>query len=167
MTPWSGCAANPVTRGGALADSALAGALRAGLDDATTQLAAGFLEGLPLLHAAGDAPLHLLVELGGGNGVGQGSMAVALLILPPEPRQPCADLAAAVAAWSFPGLVCEDVDLRVIRSGRPDRTEPGSVPADERAFAARVRRVAGDLQLLKAEPRGEVAPLVPRTDPQP
>jgi hypothetical protein len=86
---------------------------------------------------------------------------------PRTTEEDAADLAAAVAAWSFPGLGCEDVDLRVMRSGRPDRTEPGSVPADERAFAARVRRVAGDLQLLKAEPRGEVAPPVPRTDPQP
>ncbi len=72
-----------------------------------------------------------------------------------------ADLAAAVAAWSFPRLGCTDVDMRVLRSGRAEPTAPTSTPDDETAFEARIRRVDGDLQLLKKEPRGEVAPLVP------
>lgn len=76
-------------------------------------------------------------------------------------EEDAADLAAAVAAWSFSRLGCADVDLRVMRSARPGRDEPAAAMADEPAFAARVRRVAGDLQLLKVEPRGEVAPLVP------
>ena len=77
------------------------------------------------------------------------------------PEEEAADLAAAVAAWSFPRLGCADVDLRVMRSARPDRTAPAA--ADEQAFAARVRRVAGEIQLLKPEPRGMVAPLLPAT----
>jgi hypothetical protein len=77
-------------------------------------------------------------------------------------EEDAADLAAAVAAWSFRGLGCADVDLRVLRSARPDRSDPSAVAADEPAYTARVRRlVDGELQLLKAEPRGEVAPLVP------
>lgn len=86
---------------------------------------------------------------------------------PGTPEEDAADLAAAVAAWSFGRLGCEDVDLRVLRAGRPDRADPHAPVTDERAYAARVRRVAGDLQLLKLEPRGEVAPLVPEPRERP
>lgn len=82
-------------------------------------------------------------------------------------EEDAADLAAAVAAWSFARLGCADVDLRVMRSARPGRAEPAASVADERAFAARVRRVADELHLLKVEPRGEVAPLVPEAGRRP
>jgi hypothetical protein len=64
-------------------------------------------------------------------------------------------------------LGCADVDLRVMRSARPGRAEPAASVADERVFAARVRRVADELHLLKVEPRGEVAPLVPEVGRRP
>ena len=68
-------------------------------------------------------------------------------------------LASAVAAGAFDDLGTEDVRIRVLRSPVPDRTAAPPARA-EQAYAARVRRVAGELQLIKDEPRGEVAPLV-------
>ena len=68
-------------------------------------------------------------------------------------------LASAVAAGAFDDLGTEDVRIRVLRSPVPDRST--AVPTRvEQAYAARVRRVAGELQLIKDEPRGELAPLV-------
>ena len=75
-----------------------------------------------------------------------------------EGGENAAILATAVAAGSFDDLGTEDVRLRVLRSPVADRTT-GTAPPVEQAYAARVRRIAGDLQLIKDEPRGEVAPL--------
>jgi len=70
-------------------------------------------------------------------------------------------LAAAVAAGGFARLAAEDVELRVVRTLPPERAAVGP-PRVERPFAARVRRVDGGLQLIKAEPPETVAPLVGR-----
>lgn len=121
------------------------------------------IEIMPHGRGAGDAvPLVLPGDLRGERAARWRRLARAIAT-EETTAEDAADLAAAVAAWSFSRLGCEDVDLRVLRSARPDRNEPAAIATDERAFAARVRRVAGELQLLKAEPRGEVAPLVPGT----
>lgn len=79
-------------------------------------------------------------------------------------------LPAAVAAGLFDDLGTEDLSVRVLRQVRPERFEAaaaGSVPPArfEQAYAARVRRVEGELQLLKSEPREELAPLVREAAP--
>jgi hypothetical protein len=69
-------------------------------------------------------------------------------------------LSAAVGRGMFDRLHAEDVNVRVLRTPLADR---GAPPASAvQASSARVRMVDGELQLLRAEPRGEVAPLVRR-----
>jgi hypothetical protein len=67
-------------------------------------------------------------------------------------------LAAAVGRGMFDEVGAEDVNVRVLRTPLVDRGGPPSAPVQ--AFSARVRMVGGELQLIRAEPRGEVAPLV-------
>jgi len=79
-------------------------------------------------------------------------------------------LPAAIAAGLFDDLGTEDVSIRVLRQVRPERLEAaatGTVPPArfEQAYAARVRRVAGELQLFKSEAREELAPLVREAAP--
>lgn len=76
-----------------------------------------------------------------------------------EGGENAAILATAVATGAFADLGTEDVRIRVLRSPIPDR-DTGTTPPVEQAYAARVRRIAGEVQLIKDEPRGEVAPLV-------
>jgi hypothetical protein len=69
-------------------------------------------------------------------------------------------LVAAVGRGAFAALGVQDVSVRVLRRSLPER---GAVPDDgelRQVYAARVRLVDGELQLLPSEPRGEVAPLV-------
>jgi hypothetical protein len=68
-------------------------------------------------------------------------------------------VAAGVGRGGFARLETADVDLRVFRLPQPERAAPASGAA-EQVYAARVRRVADDVQLIRDEPRGEVAPLV-------
>jgi hypothetical protein len=58
----------------------------------------------------------------------------------------------------FDDVDAEDVVVRVLRTPLVERGGPPRPPVQ--ASSARVRIVDGDLQLLRAEPRGEVAPLV-------
>lgn len=68
-------------------------------------------------------------------------------------------LAAALGAGSFARLGADDVTVRVLRWPLPERNVvPPGAPAE--VYTARVRRVGDDLQLIKAEPAGEVAPLL-------
>ena len=71
-------------------------------------------------------------------------------------------LAAAVGRGMFDEMGAEmgaeDVTVRVLRTPLIDRGGPP--PAPVQASSARVRMVGGELQLIRAEPRGEVAPLV-------
>ena len=67
-------------------------------------------------------------------------------------------LAAATARGMFDDLGSQDLVVRVLRTPLNDRGGPPSPPVQ--ASSARVRMVGGELQLLRAEPRGEVAPLV-------
>jgi hypothetical protein len=69
-------------------------------------------------------------------------------------------LAAAVGRGAFADLGSEDVRVRVVRWPLPERAGP---PADEEPLpvsTARVRVVDGEVQLIKSEPRGELAPLI-------
>jgi hypothetical protein len=67
-------------------------------------------------------------------------------------------LAAAVGRGMFDEVGAEDVTVRVLRTPLVDRGGPPTAPVQ--ASSARVRMVGGELQLIRAEPRGEVAPLV-------
>jgi hypothetical protein len=70
-------------------------------------------------------------------------------------------LATAVAAAGFTDLGSEDATIRVVRPVLP---EPGTVVATsttEQPFEARVRRVGGELQLIRKEEAASVAPLSP------
>ena len=67
-------------------------------------------------------------------------------------------LAAAVGRGMFDDVGAEDVTVRVLRTPLVDRGGP--LPAPVQASSARVRMVGGELQLIRTEPRGEVAPLV-------
>lgn len=75
-----------------------------------------------------------------------------------------ARLAAGAAAASF-GDLGADVRVRVLRRVRAEvgAADPGRL---EEAYAARVREVAGEIQLIRDEAAGAVAPLVsPRPGP--
>lgn len=74
-------------------------------------------------------------------------------------------LAAAVGRGLFATLGGEDVMVRVVRTPSADRGAPPR--AAETAYAARVRSRDGELQLLRSEPRVEVAPLVTPAVEQP
>lgn len=68
-------------------------------------------------------------------------------------------LAAALGAGSFARLGADDVTVRILRWTVPERNvAPPATPAE--IYSARIRRVGDDLQLIKAEPEGEVAPLL-------
>ena len=66
-------------------------------------------------------------------------------------------LAAAVGAGGFALVGGDDVTGRVLRQPLPER---GAAAAPlEQAYEARVRRVGGEVQLIRAEEPGAVAPL--------
>lgn len=68
-------------------------------------------------------------------------------------------VAAGVARGGFARVRADDLELRVVRRLQPGRE--AAVGADvAEAYAARVRRVGGDVQLIRDEPAGELAPLV-------
>ena len=76
-------------------------------------------------------------------------------------------LPAAVAEGLFASLGDEDLSLRVLRTIPPDRdvASAGGRGTVEQAYACRVRRVAGEVQLLPLPPAAEVAPLVANEAP--
>jgi hypothetical protein len=69
-------------------------------------------------------------------------------------------LAAAVGRGVFADLGCEDVRVRVVRWPLPERGESAAPAEPVPVYTARVRVVDGEVQLIKSEPRGELAPLV-------
>ena len=71
-------------------------------------------------------------------------------------------LAAAVGRGMFDDLNAQDLIVSVVRTPLPDRGEPAAAPV--KAYSARVRMVGGDVQLIRSEARGEVAPLVRPAD---
>ncbi|MFN5757816.1 MAG: hypothetical protein ACK54F_04095 [Planctomycetia bacterium] len=73
-------------------------------------------------------------------------------------------LPAAIGAGLFDDVGGDDLAIRILRDVRPDRAEvaaAGETPLrSEQAYAARVRRVDGELQLIKNEPQEELAPVI-------
>ena len=67
-------------------------------------------------------------------------------------------VAAGVGRGGFARFGTSDVDLRVFR--RPQRERGAADDAAEQVYAARIRRAGGDVQLIREEPRGELAPLI-------
>jgi hypothetical protein len=68
-------------------------------------------------------------------------------------------VAAGVGRGGFVTTGTTDVEVRVYRLPQPERN--AAVASDaEQVYAARVRLVDDDVQLIRDEPRGEVAPLV-------
>jgi hypothetical protein len=76
-------------------------------------------------------------------------------------------LPTAIATGLMTEAASDDVLVRIVRQPLPERT--GSPAAPQQAFAARVRLVDGESQLIRQEPRGEVAPVVrpPAEEPAP
>ena len=78
-------------------------------------------------------------------------------------------LPAAVGVGGFRLVGAEDVSLRVLRQMMPESAVIASGGKGalrfEQAYAARVRRVAGEIQLLTIEDPAELAPLVPEVAP--
>ena len=72
-----------------------------------------------------------------------------------------------MAEGLFASLGAEDLSLRVLRTIPPDRdvASAGGRGTVEQAYACRVRRVAGEVQLLPLPPAAEVAPLVANEAP--
>lgn len=68
-------------------------------------------------------------------------------------------VAAGVGRGGFGVTRTTDVDVRVFRIPQPDR-DVAIEPEVEQVYAARVRRVGDDVQLIRDEPQGELAPLV-------
>lgn len=81
-----------------------------------------------------------------------------------------APLAAGVGAGRFTASGSEDLTVRVLRRPIEDRTAAPRPPRLEQVYAARVRSVAGELQLVELggeAKRSELAPLVTaETSPQ-
>jgi len=68
-------------------------------------------------------------------------------------------VAAGVARGGFAVVGDDDLDLRVVRRSQAER-DALVVDDVEEVYAARVRLVGGDVQLIRDEPPGELAPLV-------
>ena len=74
-----------------------------------------------------------------------------------------ATLAAGVGRGGFAPLDSEDVTVRVLRRPLAERASPPAQPRLVEAYAARVRRVAGEMQLVElggAAKRVELAPVI-------
>jgi hypothetical protein len=72
-------------------------------------------------------------------------------------------LPTAIGLGMMTAAESDDLLVRVMRQPPPDRVGPPAPP--QQAFAARVRLVAGQPQLIRQEPRGELAPVVPQRAP--
>jgi len=74
-------------------------------------------------------------------------------------------VAAGVGRGGFGITGTPDVDVRVLRVPQPER-DAAAAPEVEQVYAARVRRVGDDIQLIRDEPPGELAPLVRPAPPE-
>jgi hypothetical protein len=69
-------------------------------------------------------------------------------------------VAAGAGQAAFDSTGIDDVIVRVRRLPQPARLAREVAGDGEQVFTARVRQVGGEVQLIKDEPRGELAPLV-------
>jgi hypothetical protein len=77
-------------------------------------------------------------------------------------------LTAGIAVGSFADIGSEDVTVRVLRRPLPDRMDPASDTRPRQPHAARVRRVAGEIQVIEqggAAKEAEMAPLLREPTP--
>ena len=78
-------------------------------------------------------------------------------------EEEAAPIAAGVGAGTFATSGSEDITVQVLRQPIEERTAPARPPRLEQVYAARVRSVAGELQLVELggeAKRGELAPLI-------
>jgi len=75
-----------------------------------------------------------------------------------------APVAAGVARGGFIKLGADDLDVRVFRLPQPERSAAARGDT-EQVHASRVRQVGGDVQLIRDEPPGELAPLATAAPP--
>ena len=73
-------------------------------------------------------------------------------------------LPEGLATGLFSLVGSDDVSLRVVRMLPPDRLATGTGPVRDEAFACRLRRVAGRVQLIRDTPAEELAPLLHGSD---
>lgn len=78
-----------------------------------------------------------------------------------------APLAAGVGEASFALIGSEDLTVRVLRQTVAERTAPRQPPRFEPVYAARVRRVDGELQLVELGDDGKRVELAPLTAAEP
>lgn len=103
----------------------------------------------------------------GSSGIAANRWRTIAMLLEPDtlPEETNSALTAAIAENLFDELAAEDLRVRVLRTPMPERTGfSAEAPADarpEQAAVARVRRVAGSVQLLPVEQQRDVAPVVP------
>lgn len=71
-------------------------------------------------------------------------------------------VAAGVARGGFAQVGGDDLELRVLRLPHPEQSAVVAADA-EQVYTARIRTVGGDVQLIRDEPPGEVAPLATPT----
>lgn len=72
-------------------------------------------------------------------------------------------MVAGVGEGSFADVAAEDVTVRVLRRPMPERTVPLADPRPRQPYAARVRRVAGEIQVIEiggAAKQAELAPVL-------
>ena len=85
--------------------------------------------------------------------------------LPMDDADREAVLPTAIGRGLFEDLGSTDVVVRVMRRPLPERGSPPADPAQ--VSIARIRLVGEEIQLIRQEPRGEVAPLTPRPGDEP
>ncbi len=74
-----------------------------------------------------------------------------------------APMIAGVGQGAFNGVNAEDVTVRVLRRTLPERTMPSGDDRPRQPYAARVRRVAGEIQVIEiggAAKQAELAPVL-------
>lgn len=113
-------------------------------------------------HTAASDPIRLPGELAGERAARWRRLARGIALAHADDA--AAGLAAGIGRGSFARCGNEDVIVRVLRTPLADRVGPPRPPRLEQVYAARVRRVDGDLQLIElggGARRSELAPLLP------
>lgn len=102
----------------------------------------------------------------GSAGIAANRWRTLAMLLEPDtlPEETNSALTASIAENLFSELDAEDLRVRVLRAPMPERTgfsaESSADARPEQAAVARVRRVAGSVQLLPVEQQRDVAPVV-------
>lgn len=118
-------------------------------------------------NAAGEATT-IRFPAAGSSGIAANRWRTLAGWLEPEavPEDVSGLLPTAVAESLFDELGSEDLRVRCLRFAMPERStfDAAAKPSLEQALVARVRRVAGSVQLLPVEEQRDVAPVVSPTN---